>query len=846
MKHRLLLSPKWFFSVLLVAIALLAVLSRAGTSLADPPAPPPEGEQPIFSASSYTAADGSAAVHTQEAVLDSDYFKANGYLVDLESSPAGLTLAQGQVSGVYESGVIHSPLAFTTDIAPLWQVDLPAGTGITLETRLGQEGDSWSEWTENPAAFYPVRHDEHSGRLIWVGHNRAALQFRLTLYSDQAGNSPTLRTISLIFNDTSSGPTDEIVAARIANLAAPAGICPAPRPAIVSRTDWGNPDGQNSPRRPPAYQAVSHVIIHQAETPNALPPYQNWAGWVRSIWNYHANVLGWGDVGYNYLIDPNGVVYEGRAGGDDVIGIHDRHNRGSLSIGFLGCYGNCDDPCLGVAEPDPVMLDKAEALMAWKLGQKGIDPLSSAPYARLSSVPVIAGGRDVVDTSSPGDNLYAALPTMRQNVAERVNCTPPPPASEQACQIKDIIFDQDQYRIGDIINVTIRLADFQGTPLGGAKVTAEVQKEIIFNQALTGFDLIDRSGEYEGVYHNTNVAGAYSFMIMASDLTGEHFAPCTAVSTVLVTGDTPPPTPNIPTPTPTPPIPPGATSVKVSPPNLVIPTCNAQATTAINVENVSNMFAVQLELSYDPAIVQIIDADPNREGVQVKVGSAFSGGFAASNIVDTDNGHVSVVATLFGSDKIDGNTELIAIDWLPRSAGVGAVTLEDVILVNASGQVIEFSPHNGAVEVIPNCAGIAGIAMLQGRVDHSGIIITNSTGEQTYTEPDGAFSIAGGDVLNLKFPGYLSAQADIRVGLELAQANVGSDSQSAGLGAITLLAGDVNGDEVIDILDLAYLATHYQTDDSLADLNADGIVNILDLAMVAGNYRQQGPLTAWQ
>jgi hypothetical protein len=66
------------------------------------------------------------------------------------------------------------------------------------------------------------------------------------------------------------------------------------------------------------------------------------------------------------------------------------------------------------------------------------------------------------------------------------------------------------------------------------------------------------------------------------------------------------------------------------------------------------------------------------------------------------------------------------------------------------------------------------------------------------------------------------------------------------LGTITLLAGDVNADNVIDILDLASLATHYLSNDATADLNGDGVVDILDLALAAQNYQQQGPLTNWQ
>jgi hypothetical protein len=54
---------------------------------------------------------------------------------------------------------------------------------------------------------------------------------------------------------------------------------------------------------------------------------------------------------------------------------------------------------------------------------------------------------------------------------------------------------------------------------------------------------------------------------------------------------------------------------------------------------------------------------------------------------------------------------------------------------------------------------------------------------------------------------------------------------------VSQLYGDVNGDSIINILDLAFVASHYGSDDSVADLNSDGRVDIVDLAIIAGNYR---------
>ena len=66
------------------------------------------------------------------------------------------------------------------------------------------------------------------------------------------------------------------------------------------------------------------------------------------------------------------------------------------------------------------------------------------------------------------------------------------------------------------------------------------------------------------------------------------------------------------------------------------------------------------------------------------------------------------------------------------------------------------------------------------------------------------------------------------------------------LGTLTLLAGDVIQDNMVDIFDLAFVAELYGSDDPRADINADRVVDILDLVLVAKNYRSKGPVTDWQ
>jgi len=186
------------------------------------------------------------------------------------------------------------------------------------------------------------------------------------------------------------------------------------KPAVVSRTEWGCPEGQSSPYWTYQYHTVTHVIIHHTDTPNNET---DWPARVRQIWNYHYYTKGWKDIGYNYLIDPNGVIYEGRAGGDNVIAGHALpHNVGTMGVAFLGSFTSSD--------PTSAALRSAEALIAWKCSQNIINPLGSGADDYGTNYSFIAGHRDVSATVCPGDRLYALLPSIRQNVNNLISPSP--------------------------------------------------------------------------------------------------------------------------------------------------------------------------------------------------------------------------------------------------------------------------------------------------------------------------------------------------------------------------------------------------------------------------------------
>lgn len=114
--------------------------------------------------------------------------------------------------------------------------------------------------------------------------------------------------------------------------------CICPQPSYVNRTEWGCPWGDESPNFIPVESEITHFVIHH-QGGNAFPPYD---ATIRAIWNYHVNSNGWEDIGYHWLIDPDGIIYKGRAWlgeNENVIGAHMCGcNANKLGICLLGDF----------------------------------------------------------------------------------------------------------------------------------------------------------------------------------------------------------------------------------------------------------------------------------------------------------------------------------------------------------------------------------------------------------------------------------------------------------------------------------------------------------------------------
>ncbi|WP_327369113.1 peptidoglycan recognition protein family protein [Streptomyces sp. NBC_01217] len=206
----------------------------------------------------------------------------------------------------------------------------------------------------------------------------------------------------------------------------PAPTSTVPKPPITSRAGWGA-DESISPEAPEYLDTIKAVFVHHTAGTNDYSCADS-AAMVRSVYAYHVNSNGWKDIGYNFLVDKCGTIFEGRKGGVDrpVLGAHTYgFNRESTGISVLGTYTD-------TAAPSAVTTSVAR-IAAWKLGQYKGDPAGStmltagATGSNLAgtkftagqqySFKQISGHRDGFATECPGTKLYGQLPAIRSLAA---------------------------------------------------------------------------------------------------------------------------------------------------------------------------------------------------------------------------------------------------------------------------------------------------------------------------------------------------------------------------------------------------------------------------------------------
>jgi uncharacterized protein YgiM (DUF1202 family) len=339
---------------------------------------------------------------------------------------AGTWVADAE-AGISAAAAVAEPVSFQADfpfyaVAPHWGADAAPGSSVQLS--LSADGATWSDpivvYEADEDAGQPDEGGRKYGRLVASG----GASFVSYQALDPAGAPTVLPDLQFTYIDATPGPTlDEVYAAALTPSVAP--------PPIISRSDWGANESYRLNRNgnvkwPPQYQTVEKVIIHHTDTANFQDPLVA----IRSIYYYHAVTRGWGDIGYNYLVDFMGNVYEGRFGGENVIGGHAyQYARGSSGIGTMGRFST--------EATTPEALTGLVWITAW-VG-RNLDPLGSGPFHQRPNLPTICGHRDVNDSTCPGEVLYGDLAEIRQYVSEVLAGTTDPAPEDPAYVPGDVV-----------------------------------------------------------------------------------------------------------------------------------------------------------------------------------------------------------------------------------------------------------------------------------------------------------------------------------------------------------------------------------------------------------------------
>lgn len=180
------------------------------------------------------------------------------------------------------------------------------------------------------------------------------------------------------------------------------------KPEMISQQVWRA--GLPEPEYDRVWNQVRNIILHHSATSNSLTDY---TAIVRSIYIYHTQVNQWSDMGYNYLIAPDGTIFSGRDPGnlvhdDEVMGAHFcASNSGTLGICLIGTYT--------AVEPTSFAMESLNKLLAWKTAKDSLSPFAINQHALNPQLGVIAAHRHGCETICPGEGIMTLLHDIKHD-----------------------------------------------------------------------------------------------------------------------------------------------------------------------------------------------------------------------------------------------------------------------------------------------------------------------------------------------------------------------------------------------------------------------------------------------
>ncbi len=420
-------------------------------------------------------------------------------------------------------GIIEVPLDKVEpflSVSVEWDIQGPPGMTNVLQITFSSDANHWEPWIDLYREEHVTKPAPHQvSQLLYANKRTRWVKLRI---KPGISAGPWLSNILIHFyspgatrhqNESESGkPSGETPLNTSNSLKI---NCPCPHPPYEGRSDWCAIGCPIDPT--PVFTNVTHLIIHHSAGSNTA---NDWAAVVRAIWNYHVNSNGWDDIGYNWLIDPNGVLYEGRP--DNYQGAHFcGHNAGTMGVCVMGTYTN--------VTPTDAALNTLTELLAWKSCQEGIDPegfsFHSSSGLNLNN---ISGHRDGCNTECPGDAFYPMLPSVREDVANYIATCPQmaPPlnltaeeqsAQEVKLQWQDNSFVEDGFLIERSFEDESNYSQIAATGPDVETYTDQVPEAGGYYYRIRAYSATDTSTYSEPAYVLTQPSGIHSISLSANE-----------------------------------------------------------------------------------------------------------------------------------------------------------------------------------------------------------------------------------------------------------------------------------------------------------------------------------------
>jgi len=345
-----------------------------------------------------------------------------------------------------------------THIAFTWE----GSHGSRVSYRTIDDAGRPSKWRVAPLA-----HDMEKGNTRFTGlaevDRPALVEYRKDLHADRRAGDEWMGPVTMESFNTVDGPKREVALASTAQSG-------SRTPPIVTRAEWGADETlkRSTGGCERSFHPLQQIFVHHTAGSNYD---YNGAATMRAIYAYHTQSRGWCDLGYNFVIDWSGRIYEGRWArnyvaqephdsenyrGYVVAGAHVAgFNSGSVGISLMGNFTSIGPPV--------AMKQSLKAMLAWEADRHGLNPTGTHSF-NGRRMRVIGGHRDAGQTACPGNKVYEQLPNYRRSVAAMMG-------DGRTATRLNLATTSGIVRFGRSVKTNGVLADASGQPLANRRVT---------------------------------------------------------------------------------------------------------------------------------------------------------------------------------------------------------------------------------------------------------------------------------------------------------------------------------------------------------------------------------------